>query len=148
LERLPEGLQTSLGEGGGLVSGGEGQRVRIARGLLRPRAHLVVLDEPFRALERSQRRDLLREVRAHWRDTTLLCITHDVVETLGFDRVLVLDGGQVVEDGVPADLAREPSSRYRALIEAEAAAQAQWRSGTLWRRLCLGNEGLEEARAP
>src|SRR5262249_24969250 len=48
LEDLPAGLQNPLGEGGGLVSGGEGQRVRLGRALLRPEARLVVLDEPFR----------------------------------------------------------------------------------------------------
>ena len=56
LRKLPQGLQTPLGEGGGLVSGGEGQRVRLARGLLRPGVRLVILDEPFRGLDREQRR--------------------------------------------------------------------------------------------
>ena len=51
LETLPDGLQTPLGEGGGLVSGGEGQRVRLGRGLLRPGVRLVILDEPFRGLD-------------------------------------------------------------------------------------------------
>jgi ABC-type multidrug transport system fused ATPase/permease subunit len=48
IERLPEGMKTSLGEGGGLVSGGEGQRVRLGRSLLRGGVRLAVLDEPFR----------------------------------------------------------------------------------------------------
>lgn len=50
LQRLPDGLQTHLGEGGGLISGGEGQRVRLGRGMLRPGARLIILDEPFRGL--------------------------------------------------------------------------------------------------
>ncbi|MFO1353107.1 MAG: ABC transporter ATP-binding protein, partial [Gammaproteobacteria bacterium] len=66
LERLPEGLQTPLGEGGGLVSGGEGQRVRLGRAMLRPGVRLVILDEPFRGLDREQRRALLAQARRYW----------------------------------------------------------------------------------
>ncbi len=78
VERLPDGLQTPLGEGGALVSGGEGQRVRVGRALLRPDARLVILDEPFRGLDREQRARLLAAARSWWSDATLLCVTHDV----------------------------------------------------------------------
>ena len=82
LQRLPDGMQTGLGEGGGLVSGGEGQRVRLARALLRADVRLVILDEPFRGLDRGQRRRLLQQMRQHWADTTLIFISHDVGDTL------------------------------------------------------------------
>jgi len=65
LEQLPEGLQAGLGEGGVRLSGGQGQRVRLGRGLMRQQARLVLLDEPFRGLERERRRELLRRVREH-----------------------------------------------------------------------------------
>src|ERR1700691_5932026 len=58
LKKLPAGLQTGLGENGGLVSGGEGQRVRLGRALHRRGVRLVILDEPFRGLDRQQRKDL------------------------------------------------------------------------------------------
>lgn len=138
LERLPDGLQTSLGEGGGLLSGGEGQRVRLGRAFMRPRARLVILDEPFRGLDREKRRQLLERVRAFWRRATLLCITHDVSETRRFERVLVIDGGRIVEDGAPADLAGNPGSRYRALLDAEEAVRSDIWSNRIWRRLRLG----------
>jgi ATP-binding cassette subfamily B protein len=89
LERLPDGLQTRVGEGGALLSGGEGQRVRFGRALTRSQVRLVILDEPFRGLDREHRRALLAAARRAWADATLLCITHDVGETLAFDRVLV-----------------------------------------------------------
>lgn len=63
LEKMPMGLQTRLGESGSMVSGGEGQRVRLGRALLRPGVRLAILDEPFRGLERDQRRELLRRAR-------------------------------------------------------------------------------------
>jgi ATP-binding cassette subfamily B protein len=137
LPRLPQGLQTPLGEGGGLLSGGEGQRVRLGRAMLRPDARLVLLDEPFRGLDRARRHDLLARARALWRQSTLLCVTHDVGETREFERVLVIDGGRIVEDGAPADLARDSRSRYRAMLDAEESVQRGLWSNNLWRRLCL-----------
>ncbi|WP_437722548.1 ATP-binding cassette domain-containing protein [Sorangium sp. So ce861] len=135
LERLPEGQKTLLGEGGGLVSGGEGQRVRFGRAMLRSEARLAILDEPFRGLDRERRRALLARARRRFRRATLLCVTHDVGETRAFERVLVVDGGRVVEDGAPAELAARLGSRYRALLDAEAAVQrGLWSSGG-WRRL-------------
>jgi ABC-type bacteriocin/lantibiotic exporter with double-glycine peptidase domain len=135
LERLPDGQQTLLGEGGGLVSGGEGQRVRLGRAMVRADARLVILDEPFRGLDRERRRTLLERARRLWRRSTLLCVTHDIGETLAFERVLVIDGGHVVEDGAPAELAARPGSRYCALLEAEEAVRSGLWSGAAWRRL-------------
>ncbi|WP_437830036.1 ATP-binding cassette domain-containing protein [Sorangium sp. So ce1153] len=149
LERLPEGQKTLLGEGGGLVSGGEGQRVRLGRAMLRSEARLAILDEPFRGLDRERRRAMLARARRRFRRATLLCVTHDVGETRSFDRVLVVDGGRVVEDAAPSELAARPGSRYRALLEAEAAVQrGLWASGG-WRRLKVVRGRLaEDAAAP
>jgi ATP-binding cassette subfamily B protein len=147
LERLPEGLQTPLGEGGGLLSGGEGQRVRLGRALLRRDARLVVVDEPFRGLDHAQRRRLLAAVRRRWSGATMFCVTHDLAETLAFDRVLVIEGGRLVEDGAPADLARDPASRYSALLRAETeGAAATWRHPA-WRRLRLLGGRVDGAAA-
>ena len=144
LEKLPDGLQTELGESGGLVSGGEGQRVRLGRALLRHKVRLVLLDEPFRGLDRHQRRALLARARRHWENTTLLCVTHDVGETLAFPRVLVVENGRIVEDGNPEELARQAGSRYRALLEAEESVrEGSWSSGR-WRHLRLEDGRLSE----
>jgi ABC-type bacteriocin/lantibiotic exporter with double-glycine peptidase domain len=137
LRKLPEGLQTPLGEGGGLVSGGEGQRVRLGRAMLRSGVRLVILDEPFRGLDREQRRELLTRARRMWQHATLLCITHDISETQAFARVVVVEGGQIVEDGPPADLAKRPGSRYQAMLAMEAAVREKLWSSAAWRRLEL-----------
>jgi ATP-binding cassette subfamily B protein len=137
LERLPAGLQTPLGEGGGLVSGGEGQRVRLGRALLRSGVRLAILDEPFRGLDREKRRRLLAQARQHWQAATLICITHDVGETRGFERVLVIEEGRVVEDGPPDVLAAQPDSRYSAMLEAEEAVRVGLWESANWRRLWL-----------
>jgi ATP-binding cassette subfamily B protein len=138
LENLPEGLQTRLGEGGGLVSGGEGQRVRFARALNRKDARLVILDEAFRGHDRDTRQKLLERARAFFAPATLICITHDVGEARRFPRVLVVDGGRIVEDGAPAALDRR-GTRFRALLEAEDAVRTKLWTSTEWRHLKLQN---------
>jgi ATP-binding cassette subfamily B protein len=137
LEKLPDGLQTSIGEGGALLSGGEGQRVRLGRAMLKPGVRLVILDEPFRGLDRERRRDLLARARRLWREATLLCITHDVGETRDFERVLVIDRGRIVEDGPPLGLAERPNSRYRDLLEAENMVREKLWASEEWRHLEL-----------
>jgi ATP-binding cassette subfamily B protein len=148
LEKLPEGLQTRLGEGGGLVSGGEGQRVRFGRALMKADARLVILDEPFRGLDREKRRALLERAREFWRDATLLCVTHDVGETLDFDRVLVMDGGRIVEDAQAVELASRRDSLYRALLDDEDVVRAEMWASDEWRRLRVdGGRVSEEENA-
>jgi ATP-binding cassette subfamily B protein len=146
LESLPEGLQTRLGEGGGLVSGGEGQRVRLARALGRRQARLVILDEAFRGLDGETRHALLERTRRWWPQATLLCITHDVGEARSFPRVLVVDGGRVVEDGPPDELSR-PGTRFRALVDAEESARRALWGSSAWRRLLLDGGRIREGRA-
>ena len=139
LARLPDGLQTVLGENGGLVSGGEGQRVRLGRAMIRPKTKLVILDEPFRGLDRQKRRDLLKKARQHWQHATLLCVTHDVSETLSFTRVLVIDNGNVIEDDAPSRLMEKPNSKYYALMKAEEEVRHGLWEGEHWRRFWLDN---------
>ncbi len=128
LAQLPQGLQTPLGEGGARLSGGEGQRVRLGRAMLQTGVRLALLDEPFRGLDRSQRSELLADARRWWRHSTLLCVTHEVGETRAFDRVLVVDQGRIVEDGVPAELAAGDTA-YARLLQAEAQVRsAMWHS--------------------
>ena len=127
----------------GTLSGGERRRVALARILVAAPA-LAILDEPFRGLDRRKRSALLARARAWWRTSTLLCVTHDVGETLAFERVLVVDGGHVVEDGAPAALAAREGSRYRALLDAEEEVRRGLWSGPGWRRLRLDDGRLAE----
>ncbi|MBV9247964.1 MAG: ATP-binding cassette domain-containing protein [Acetobacteraceae bacterium] len=136
LRNLPEGLQTKLGEGGALISGGEGQRVRLGRAFAQQDVRLALLDEPFRGIDRDRRRSLLVNVRSRWRGVTLLCVTHDVSETRLFDRVLVIDDGRIIEDGQPEQLTALPS-RYRQLLNAERDVLGQLSESGDWRRVAI-----------
>jgi ATP-binding cassette subfamily B protein len=106
----------------------------------------VILDEPFRGLGRDVRRRLLRRVRRRWPGATVLCITHDVEETLDFDRVVILERGRVAEVGAPSRLASVPGSRYRALLDTERAVGEEVWSAEVWRRLRLERGRLAETR--
>jgi ABC-type bacteriocin/lantibiotic exporter with double-glycine peptidase domain len=144
--KLPQGLQTPLGEGGGLLSGGEGQRVRLGRALLSTDTRLALLDEPFRGLDRVQRRLMLTAARSWWGGVTMLCVTHDVSETLNFDRVLVIEDGKILEDGAPRELAAQPS-RYAELLKADNDVQAKSWGGAKWRRIGLVDGRVSERAA-
>lgn len=138
LQKLPSGLQTYLGEGGALLSGGEGQRVRLGRALLQTNVRLALLDEPFRGMDRAQRHQLLNDARKWWEKATLLCVTHDVEETLSFKRVLVVEDGRIIEDDEPQKLAAR-DSRYRDLLNAEKLVRQELWKGNEWRRIHIQN---------
>jgi ATP-binding cassette subfamily B protein len=147
LQKLPSGLQTYLGEGGALLSGGEGQRVRLARALMQTDVRLVLLDEPFRGMDRDHRHQLMKEARHWWKDATLLCVTHDIEETQSFKRVLVVEDGQIIEDDEPGNLMTK-NSRYRQLLEAENMVRQDLWKGKVWRRLQIQDgfvQSLSEA---
>jgi ATP-binding cassette subfamily B protein len=105
---------------------------------------LAILDEAFRGLERGRRRMLLESARRRWKNATLLNITHDVGETLTFARVLVMDGGRIVEDGSPEELYRRAGSRYRALLEAEETARDCVWSSPAWRKFTMEDGKVRE----
>jgi ABC-type bacteriocin/lantibiotic exporter with double-glycine peptidase domain len=134
LDNLERGLDTLVGPDGCLVSGGEGQRIRLARALRRARTGLVVLDEAFRGLDRPTREALARNARNAWRDATMFFVSHDIRNALEFDRVLVIEGGRIVEDGRPLEL-RDRPSRFRELLHAEQRALEQLWGSDVWRRV-------------
>jgi ABC-type multidrug transport system fused ATPase/permease subunit len=145
LSRLPMGLQTPVGASGALLSGGEGQRVRLGRGICRGKPRLVILDEAFCGLERSRRDAMLVAARKRWQDATLICITHDIAQTQAFGRVLVVEHGRIVEDGAPTALATRAGSRYGQLLSAEARALARL-AGPEWRHLRVEGGYVTEAK--
>ena len=144
LRRLPKGLQTLVGDRGAAVSSGEGQRIRIARGLSHQTTRLAILDEPARGLDRADRRRLLDEMRRRFASATVLAITHDVADTMTFDRVVVMEDGRIVESGIPSQLAAECHSRYATLLRDEDAVRHRLWRHPRWRRLRMTGGAIEE----
>ncbi|HSE28169.1 MAG TPA: ABC transporter ATP-binding protein [Gemmatimonadales bacterium] len=108
------GITDLLGRTVHRLSGGEQQRVAIARALA-PRPRVLLLDEPFAALDPATRRSLRRELRAlHEREgTTTLQVTHDFDEALRLgERVAVLAEGRIAQAGTPEEVFRHPNSAF------------------------------------
>ncbi|MGF1471237.1 MAG: thiol reductant ABC exporter subunit CydC [Rubrobacteraceae bacterium] len=103
VDRLPQGLDTHLGEQGLKLSGGERQRVAIARTFLKD-APILILDEATANLDPITEKEVLGAGRELMRGRSTLLITHRLVELESVDEILVLDNGRVVERGTHREL--------------------------------------------
>ncbi|WP_290652280.1 ABC transporter ATP-binding protein/permease [Aquisalimonas sp.] len=103
IARLPEGLQTRVGERGLKVSGGEKQRIAIARVLLKD-PPILVLDEATSSLDSASEQAILHALNTVARQRTTLAIAHRLSTIMDADRIIVLDQGRVVEQGDHAAL--------------------------------------------
>ena len=136
IEGLPDSIHTDCGEAGSQLSGGEGQRIRLARALNKPNVNLALLDEPFRGLDKPTRQQLMKTVRSKFKDITLICVIHDVSEALQFDQVAVLEDGHIVEQGSPDELLQQNGSLVR-LLNHETSVASQWLNNPKWRRVSV-----------
>jgi ATP-binding cassette subfamily B protein len=98
LRKLPQGLDTFMGEGGARLSGGQRQRVAIARALLR-RAPLLLLDEATSALDAESEKLVQDALEALMHDRTTIVIAHRLATVRAADRIIVMDDGRIVEEG-------------------------------------------------
>ncbi|MBV9576980.1 MAG: ABC transporter ATP-binding protein, partial [Chloroflexi bacterium] len=125
IERLPEGLSTVVGERGFRLSGGEKQRVSIARALLRQAPYLL-LDEATSSLDSQAERRLQAALAELIEGRTVVAIAHRLSTIQRADQILVVDGGSIVERGTHAQLLQQ-SGLYQRLHAAQfgdAAAEA------------------------
>mgnify|MGYP001469375854 CR=1 FL=1 len=106
LRELPQGLDTFLGESGTRLSGGQQQRLAIARALLRD-APILLLDEATSALDAESERLVQDALERLMQGRTTLVIAHRLATVRSADRIVVLEGGQIVEQGTHADLSAQ-----------------------------------------
>ncbi|STU23980.1 putative ABC transporter protein [Klebsiella pneumoniae] len=124
ITRLPQGLDTPVGEGGARLSGGERQRIAIARALIKD-APILLVDEATAALD-AENQAAIAEALARLRgQRTLIVIAHQLSTVAMADQIVVLEEGQVIEQGTPAQL-REREGRYAQFLRERQAAKG-WR---------------------
>ena len=117
---LPDGFETVLGERGFSLSGGQRQRVAIARAILADPA-VLVLDDATSAVDATKEHEIRAALATVMEGRTTLVIAHRPATIALADRVAVLEGGRIVEEGTHAELLRR-SARYRALLALETEA--------------------------
>ena len=123
VERLPNGYDTLIGENGGRLSGGERQRISIARALLK-NAPIVLLDEATASLDVENETQVQAALSELLQGKTVLVIAHRMRTVDNADKIVVLEGGRVVEQGSPAELREKPEGKYRRMLELQRESAA------------------------
>ena len=116
---LPEGYDTLVGEQGATLSGGQRQRIAIARALMtNPR--VLIFDEATSALDYESERIIQDNMRFIAKGRTVIVIAHRLTAVRDAHRILVMEGGQIVEQGSHVDLVKRPEGRYARLHALQA----------------------------
>ena len=121
---LPDGYETVIGEGGASLSGGEKQRISIARAMMKD-APVIFLDEATANVDPENENELMQAIRALTAEKTVIMIAHRLKTVEGADQILVVDHGQIVQRGRHEDLMRQDGI-YRSFIS-ERREAAGWK---------------------
>lgn len=116
IERLDAGLETRVGERGVTLSGGERQRLAIARAILKD-APILLLDEATSALDAENESIVQQALETLMKGRTTIVVAHRLATVLKADRILVVDQGQIVEQGTHASLSRKKDGLYARLAK-------------------------------
>lgn len=121
VRRLPAGYDTIIGENGSMLSGGERQRISIARAILKD-APIVIMDEATASLDAENETEVQRALSNLIENKTVLIIAHRMRTVDGAEKIVVLQGGKVVEQGNPDELKRQNGVYSRMLhLQSEEA---------------------------
>ncbi|MEM9696419.1 MAG: ATP-binding cassette domain-containing protein, partial [Myxococcota bacterium] len=124
IEKLPRGYQTQLGrwfKDGQELSGGQWQKVALSRAFMREQADILVLDEPTSAMDAEAEIRAFRQVESRAEGRMVILISHRFSTLRMADHIVVLDDGQIFEEGSHDELMAE-RGRYAALFDAQASA--------------------------
>lgn len=118
---LPEGYQTVVGEGGGTLSGGEKQRISIARAMLKD-APVIILDEATASVDPENEHLIQGAISALTRGKTIITIAHRLATIENADQILVVDDGRIVQKGTHRELIEKPG-KYLDFIKVREQAE-------------------------
>lgn len=118
---LPEGYQTVVGEGGGTLSGGEKQRISIARAMLKD-APVIILDEATASVDPENEHLIQGAISALTRGKTIIIIAHRLATIENADQILVVDDGRIVQKGTHRELIEKPG-KYLDFIKVREQAE-------------------------
>ena len=123
VSRLPQGYDTLIGENGARLSGGERQRISIARALLKD-APILLLDEATASLDVENENEVQQALSHLVGEKTVLVIAHRMRTVENADKIVVLDGGRVVEQGSPQDLLQNEKSLFKHMHDLQTASNS------------------------
>ncbi len=119
--KMPNGYDTIIGEGGSNISGGEKQRISIARALLKD-ADIILLDEATSSVDPENEYEILKAIDELCKGKTVISIAHRLSTVKNADKILVIDNGRLVQSGTHAELI-EVDGIYRNFIESRKKAK-------------------------
>ena len=118
---LPEGYDTVIGEGGASISGGERQRIAIARAIMK-NAPIIILDEATANVDPENEKELVEAIGELTHDKTVIMIAHRLKTVRNADCIFVLDGGKIVQQGTHDELVLQDGIYRRFVVERRQAA--------------------------
>jgi ABC-type multidrug transport system fused ATPase/permease subunit len=121
ITRLPDGYHTRIGERGAMISGGQAQRLALARVILKSPT-ILVLDEAMSALDSEAEKNVMTAIKGAFGDRTIILISHRLTSIRDADRIVCLDEGQVAGVGSHGELYRE-CPVYRKLYDEQYAEE-------------------------
>lgn len=121
---LPDGYETIIGEAGASLSGGEKQRISIARAIMK-NAPVIVLDEATANVDPENEKELMEAIDALTKEKTIFMIAHRLKTVRNADRILVLDHGKIVQQGKHEELIKQEGI-YKRFVESRELA-ASWK---------------------
>ena len=121
---LPEGYDTVIGEGGASLSGGEKQRISIARAIMKD-APVIILDEATANVDPESETELTAAIEELTKEKTIIMIAHRLKTVRNADQIFVVDNGKIIQHGIHDELIRK-NGIYKTFVEGRREA-ASWK---------------------